>query len=52
MDIDEYQQEMQNDLAQFENDENRRQDEEGGGAILAKDSMVRTVSRQSVGNQS
>jgi hypothetical protein len=42
---------MQNDLAQFEDAENRRQDEEGGGAVLAKDAtMVRSVSRQSVGN--
>lgn len=36
---------MQNDLAQFENDENKRQDEEGGAIIQTKDSLIRTVSR-------
>jgi hypothetical protein len=52
MDLDEFQQEMQNDLAQFEDEENRRQDQDGGAILPTKESVNRTQSRQSLGNQS
>lgn len=42
MDLDEFQQEMQNDLAQFEDEENRRQDLDGGAILPTKESVNRT----------